>query len=283
MFCLASSFPLFSLSYHSSFHSASFCLPRLFFFFPLVFFFLFLSVLFSMSFFPFPFVSFLSSHFLSCFSISFLSLSLSFSLSFFSFVVSLPFFHLFRFLFLRISSFLLSLVSRSFSFLLSVPSLSSSACSSFGFGHSSWFPSFFFRFPALFLFLFSLSLSLSLVRLLCFLTYFVCLGGLSFLPWCISITSLLFFLTILLLFLAAVCPSSFLSAISFFFPPCIFWLPMRIFLCLPPPSPQPLAPPLLAFCCHTCSSVSCLTCSLPLHSPWASAFWAASLLPSSSF
>ena len=72
----------------------------------------------------------------------------------------------------------------------------------------------------------------------CFLACWGGGGGLSFLPWCISLTSLLRLLAILLLFLAAIRPSSLHSAVSFFFLTCIFCLPMRIFLRLPPPSPQ---------------------------------------------
>ena len=96
-----------------------------------------------------PFRSFLSSPFLSCFpSLSFRWVSLLL-FPFLFLVVTLiffrsgffPFFHLFRsYFFVFLLSCFLLFVCRSFSFLISVPSLSSaSACSSFGFGHSSCF------------------------------------------------------------------------------------------------------------------------------------------------
>ena len=100
-------------------------------------------------------------------------------------------------------------------------------------------------------------------RLLLLLGVFVCLGRVSFLTWCLSLPSLLRLLAILLLFLAAIHPSPLPSAVSFFFPTCIFCLPMRSFLLLPPPpypqflgsSPRCLPLPHLQLCLSLTSPV----------------------------
>ena len=102
-------------------------------------------------------------------------------------------------------------------------------------------------------------------------------GGVSFLPWCLSLPSLLHFLAILLLFLAAIHPSLLPSAVSFFFPTCIFCLPMRVFLRLPPPSPQ-----LLGSSPH-CLPLTHLPLCLSLTSPVLFCFTLLGLPPFSDF